>query len=168
MDDADSIVLRPDGCIILFSMNTECQPHVLICPQCQTHTESWGRDQNSVSDSEVILYRRWGSDRRGVMASDLLLWPGEAASGLAIQSELYWISLIHLIFHSNFIKNPRTGRRPAPSAASQNWNLKLTRIIEMEMSNINEFSVNFIDKLRLFWSVTKVSVLLWAFTCTNI
>ena len=28
MDDASSIVLRSDACIILFSMNTEFQPHL--------------------------------------------------------------------------------------------------------------------------------------------
>ena len=32
----------------------------------------------------------------------------------------------------------------------------------METSNINELSLNFIDKLRLLWSVSKVSVLLRA------
>ena len=71
---------------------------------------------------------------------------------------------VHLIFHSNFIKSQDWAeQRPAASGASQNWNLKLTRFIEMETSNIREFSVNFIDKLRLFWSVSKVSVLLRAF-----
>ena len=71
---------------------------------------------------------------------------------------------VHLIFHSNFIKSQDWAeRRPAASGASQNWNLKLTRFIEMETSNIREFSLNFIDKLRLFWSVSKVSVLLRAF-----
>ena len=126
-----------------------------------------GWDQNSVSDSAVILYRRWGSDRQGVMASDLLLWPGGGCirPRLPIGIVLDQSDSVHLIFHSNFIKSQDWAeRRPAaPSGASQNWNLKLTRFIEMETSNIKELSLNFIDKLRLFWSVSKVSVLLRAF-----
>ena len=38
----------------------------------------------------------------------------------------------------------------------------------METSNIREFSVNFIDKLRLFWSVSKVSELLRAYAAVQI
>ena len=147
--------------------NSSLIPISTSMPDTLSTLRARGWDQNSVSDSAVILYRRWGSDRQGVMASDLLLWPGGGCirPRLPIGIVLDQSDSVHLIFHSNFIKSQDWAeRRPAaPSGASQNWNLKLTRFIEMETSNIKELSLNFIDKLRLFWSVSKVSVLLRAF-----
>ena len=73
MDDASSIVLRSDACIILFSMNTEFQSHSDPAINARHTRSSELRSELSFGFLSVILYRRWGSDRRGVIASDLLL-----------------------------------------------------------------------------------------------
>lgn len=64
MDDASSIVLRSEACIILFSMNTEFQSHSDPAINARHTRSSELRSELSFGFLCVILYRRWGSDIR--------------------------------------------------------------------------------------------------------
>ena len=171
MDDASSIVLRSDACIILFSMNTEFQPHpdLDINARHTLHTRSSGPRSELSFGFRGDIVSEMGIRQTRCYGFWLIVMTRRSGGcirhRLPIGIVLDQSDSVHLIFHSNFIKSQDWAeRRPAaPSGASQNWNLKLTRFIEMETSNIKELSLNFIDKLRLFWSVSKVSVLLRAF-----
>ena len=145
--------IRGDGWCQLHCAVFRCLHHFILHEysipssahyQCQTHSQSQSsQDQSSVSIYSEILDRRMLDQTGRCYGCWIIVMTGVKAASPSDTN------CIGSVWFTSIWLNPKTLSENCTSA-SQNWNLKLTRFIEIETSNINELSLNFIDKLRLF------------------